>query len=1582
MKKMFSVILFIFLFIINVNAEVSVSYDNAVKTSQRYIYKFNKYDKYLLTDKKYIELKGSDTAIIPFGFKNNKLEVNSDFTRGGLLNKEEFNLSKDSNGSTYLSQDVEFFLIGKKAVNTLNNEVIDAGDKKYGIRVTEFVLPGTKTRGSGTKVNPWEFVGTYKLTFYINNGKITNNGLSVNKYIVYAVESTEGQIIVNFEPNSGFEYLRNNCNFTYEYDKTNKIHKIYKDNKDINSDQDCTIDLKTGSFIVEYDYNGGNGKCENLAVPKGNKISKLCTNVSREGYTFKGWQDEKGNTVTNDTVVNGNIKLIAQWEIKKTTLTIKPNGGEWNNQTNDKTIEQEYNTTTTIDNPSKGAIYTITFNGNNQGATISKSSIEVERPFSSWKLTKEATDNTAKLENNTFTFGSGNTTLEANYSDKSNTTTLSTVSKTGHTCKWNTKSDGSGTSYNSGYDGYSTNSNVTLYAICRANTYKVTLNNQSATSAGTSTVNATYGKNIPNITVPTKTYKVTFIHDSNKTEEKSVSYTFGGYYTSTNGGGTQYINTNGSGNKAYDLTKDTTLYAKWTSNSMTLPTSTKTGYTLSGWYTAKSGGTKVGNGGSSYTPTSNITLYAQWTEKPTSYTLTIDPNGGKFNGSTGNTTVTGKPGETVSLSNLTVPSGIKATFNANGGSCSTSSLSTSKSLLDWYFRSGEYGSISGSTYTFGEGNDTIYPVFNTYNITLPNATRTGYTFNGWYTSSSGGTYVGTSGSYYSPTANITLYAHWTSNTYTLTIDPNGGKFNGSTGNTTVTGKPGETVSLSNLTVPSGIKATFNANGGSCSTSSLSTSKSLLDWYFRSGEYGSISGSTYTFGEGNDTIYPVFNTYNITLPNATRTGYTFNGWYTSSSGGTYVGTSGSSYSPTSNTTLYAHWTPITYNISYNLNNGTQGSSHPTSATYDNSVNISNPTKKITVNLSTGTTASGATISSTTASADQTFAGWTAADLNTTTARYGSSSTSINTQWSNGSTKTKSEYYKNLTATNNATVTLTANWAQKNIALPKITKTGYTCGWAASSKATTITYASGSTLAPDANGTTSINLYGVCVDQAPKVTATITSAKNTSVTCTSTYTAENGFCTFNSQYYAPATLKIEATNEIGKITEVTYKYNKSGVSGNDYDTTINSTKTSTLTTPTNDYTGENITLLYGKRYIEVHVKNSAGKTSIVKIKINLIAETPNVTATITSANNKSAKCTSTYTAENGFCTFNSQYYAPATLKIEATNEIGKITEVTYKYNKSGVSGNNYDTTINSTSPSTLTTPTNDYTGKNITLSYGKRYIEVHVKNSAGKTSIVKIKINLIAEKPSLKVYINDVNGKSNVCSSSSCTMSGKYTTPITLTAVATYKYSKISKIEFQYNSSGTSSYTAVGDKKESLTLNENGNDYYGERKVSSPGFRKFKFTATNGYGKTATVEINVHAIKIVAKYVKTDAADHVLRCRKSNNTSSEIVTRFPCGEKVSVESITNNNWYYVPSENCWSHGDYLVNSKPACNASTPTKCTCVSKDRTEKYYSGFSTNNICAPATPPQGCSGTHQKYTGCTYSNGTVKFKEWYWSCTD
>lgn len=69
--------------------------------------------------------------------------------------------------------------------------------------------------------------------------------------------------------------------------------------------------------------------------------------------------------------------------------------------------------------------------------------------------------------------------------------------------------------------------------------------------------------------------------------------------------------------------------------------------------------------------------------------------------------------------------------------------------------------------------------------------------------------------------------------------------------------------------------TFNANGGSTSTSSKTVT------------YGSTYG---------------------TLPTPTRQGYGFLGWFTSASGGTQV-TSGTSVSITSNQTLYAHWEPL-------------------------------------------------------------------------------------------------------------------------------------------------------------------------------------------------------------------------------------------------------------------------------------------------------------------------------------------------------------------------------------------------------------------------------------------------------------------------------------------------------------------------------------------------------------------------------------------------------------------------------------------------------------------------------------------------
>ena len=75
------------------------------------------------------------------------------------------------------------------------------------------------------------------------------------------------------------------------------------------------------------------------------------------------------------------------------------------------------------------------------------------------------------------------------------------------------------------------------------------------------------------------------------------------------------------------------------------------------------------------------------------------------------------------------------TFNANGGSVSTASSSIA------------YGSAYG---------------------TLPTPTRTGYTFNGWFTASSGGTKVSSSTTM--GAGNTTVYAQWKANVYAITVN--------------------------------------------------------------------------------------------------------------------------------------------------------------------------------------------------------------------------------------------------------------------------------------------------------------------------------------------------------------------------------------------------------------------------------------------------------------------------------------------------------------------------------------------------------------------------------------------------------------------------------------------------------------------------------------------------------------------------------------------------------------------------------------------------------------------------------------------
>ena len=149
----------------------------------------------------------------------------------------------------------------------------------------------------------------------------------------------------------------------------------------------------------------------------------------------------------------------------------------------------------------------------------------------------------------TFNANQGSGSMNRQTVENSAKLTANAFSRTGYTFDgWATSTSGSKAYDNQGDISATSGSkgNVTLYARWKANTYTVTLNQQSGTG-GTPSTTATYASGMPKITVPTRT-----------------GYTFQGYYTEANGKGTKYYNADGSSAKNWDKTANTTLYAYWT----------------------------------------------------------------------------------------------------------------------------------------------------------------------------------------------------------------------------------------------------------------------------------------------------------------------------------------------------------------------------------------------------------------------------------------------------------------------------------------------------------------------------------------------------------------------------------------------------------------------------------------------------------------------------------------------------------------------------------------------------------------------------------------------------------------------------------------------------------------------------------------------------------------------------------------------------------------------------------------------------------------------------------------------------------
>ena len=249
------------------------------------------------------------------------------------------------------------------------------------------------------------------------------------------------------------------------------------------------------------------------------------------------------------------------------------------------------------------------------------------------------------------------------------------------------------------------------------------------------------------------------------------------------------------------------------------------------------------------------------------------------------------------------------TYNANGGSVSQSTKTVNYVFRNWNTSSSGTGISynAGANYT-NNANVTLYAQWtNPTAGTLATPMRSGYTFDGWYTASSGGTKITSSTTI---TENKTLYAHWTPNVYTVRFNGNGAT-SGSMSNQTFTYDVAQNLTANAFKRAYTVSYNYNGATGGNSASSTTATSTFNGWATSASGakvYNDKQNVKNLTDSGTYNLYANWTVGTITLPTPTKTGSTFGGWYTNSSLTNYAGSGGAKYTPSANITLYAKWTP--------------------------------------------------------------------------------------------------------------------------------------------------------------------------------------------------------------------------------------------------------------------------------------------------------------------------------------------------------------------------------------------------------------------------------------------------------------------------------------------------------------------------------------------------------------------------------------------------------------------------------------------------------------------------------------------------
>ncbi len=407
----------------------------------------------------------------------------------------------------------------------------------------------------------------------------------------------------------------------------------------------------TAIWTVTYNANG-HGSAPSSAKVLHSTTASQPSSPSATGYTFGGWYTNSECTTPYNfsTAVTADIELFAKWTEKSYSITFANDGHgsvavDGSTISNGSTALINHFTTKTLEATNNTGYHfsSWTKSGTNAGkVTIGNSSnatTTIIATATSATVTANFAPDTYTAANNLDKNG-GDSHGQYTATYDATTIAISTApAKTGYDVEGyykeaectNKIADADGvliasTDYTDVSSHWTSTSNQTLYAQWSPNTYTISFNADDASRVGTATnVQASV----------TVTYDAKDFSAATVAVPVLAGYTFGGYYTATNGGGEQIVDANGA----------------WI-------TSAKTGYlnALGNWIKA-----------------ANTILYAKWT--PQTYTVTLNHGAGSC--ATTSTTVTmgatyGEgTGLSGSLPTVTPPSGYRFGgwfTSANGGS--------------------------------------------------------------------------------------------------------------------------------------------------------------------------------------------------------------------------------------------------------------------------------------------------------------------------------------------------------------------------------------------------------------------------------------------------------------------------------------------------------------------------------------------------------------------------------------------------------------------------------------------------------------------------------------------------------------------------------------------------------------------------------------------------------------------------------------------------------------------------------------------------------------------------------------------------